>query len=65
MEPYQQRVIEERDALLAKTTALAAFLASSRADALAPDEAKRMARQRRLMAEYGQVLDERIAAFAA
>lgn len=62
LQPYQQRVVEERDLLDARRDALSTFL-EVHAVALPPDEQERMVRQRRAMAEYSAVLAERIAAF--
>jgi hypothetical protein len=59
MLPYQERVIEERDALAAKTIALGVFL-NNDTIGIATAERIRMTRQLAAMREYGLILNERI-----
>lgn len=60
MEPYQQRVIEERKALDIKLQALLTFLASDLAKKVETDEYIRMVKQAELMTGYQQILCTRI-----
>ena len=64
MEPYQQRVVREKEELDAKIENLVAFIASDRFfDTVTDEEQKRLRRQEVLMELYSEVLAERIAAF--
>jgi hypothetical protein len=67
MEPYQQRVVDERNELEKKTVALHKFIADVPASPifaqLPGEEKSRLRRQYSAMAEYLEVLGERIAAF--
>jgi hypothetical protein len=64
LQPYQQRVVAERDELQTKINALGAFIASNLTFAMLPDEERsRLYRQHRHMTDYCAVLSERIAAF--
>jgi hypothetical protein len=64
MEAYQERVIAERKELGAKTTALSAFISHQPTfHTLEPEERFLMRRQRNVMLEYCDILDERIARF--
>jgi hypothetical protein len=63
--PYQERVIEERDALGVKLKALSAFTKTIVFAGLDPAEQARLREQRTYMSAYYDVLDERIAAFRA
>lgn len=63
MQPHQQRVIEEKTELDMRLGRLREFLGSERFAALDKDEQKRLLRQDRYMADYSQVLGERIEAF--
>jgi len=57
---YQQRVIQERDALVVKHTALNNFISSENFSTVEEDEKRRMWRQETVMSEYIAVLNERI-----
>ena len=63
MQPFQQRVIEERRELRCKLDKLNEFVETEMFNQLPHVEKGRMLRQRSLMADYAEVLDERIANF--
>ena len=63
MPPYQQRVVDERNALDEKITALRKFIASDMFKTVAEAERLRLGRQLVAMASYSEVLNERIMAF--
>ena len=64
--PHQQRVIDELTELNARLAKLEDFIQSNPIFAGLPEaEQGRMKRQQAAMAEYSQVLRERIAAFSA
>lgn len=63
MQPYQERVVEEKADLDSKIEKLAFFLAGEKAQNLPPGENPRMTRQLAAMREYSAVLGERIACF--
>ena len=63
MEPYQCRVVAEREDLQQKVEALAKFLDTKIFYSLPLAEQDRMSRQLIHMNDYRDVLDERIAAF--
>jgi hypothetical protein len=64
MEPYQQRVIDEKAELDEKLAKLRAFTEDTeKFTRLDKNEQERMTRQKSYMAEYSRVLGERIAAF--
>ena len=63
LQPYQQRVVAERDALDVKRAALFDFTTSRAFATLGEAEQSRLRRQYRAMVEYTQALDERISAF--
>jgi hypothetical protein len=63
IEPYQQRVIDEKRELDEKITKLDAFLNTATFDALDDAEQNRMNCQEDYMISYSRVLGERIAAF--
>ena len=63
MEAYQQRVVEEKQALDEKIGKLSAFVGTERYCALPEAEQARMERQLVAMGEYSMILGERIAAF--
>lgn len=65
MEPYQQRVIEEKNELDEKLAKLSSFGTSAMFTALPVEEQGRLNRQYRVMEEYSRILQERIAAFPA
>ncbi len=62
-EPHQQRVVEEKDELDEKLAALEQFLDSAKFHEVGKDEKKRLVKQALIMAQYSDVLGERIAAF--
>jgi hypothetical protein len=64
MEPYQQRVIDEKTELDAKLEKLSAFIGdANRFNGLHGDERVRLTRQESVMTEYSRILGERIAFF--
>lgn len=63
MQPYQQRVLDEKRELDSKRSRLLLFLGSPSFATVSPDEALRLGRQADIMAQYSIVLAERIAAF--
>ena len=64
MEPYQERVVVEKDALDKKIRDLTFFIKTSPVCAtLEPIEQVRLTEQSDVMRRYSQILDERIAAF--
>lgn len=64
MKPHEQRVIDEKNALDEKLSALDSFIASNPIhDALPGNERVRLLRQRSAMRDYSMVLAERIEAF--
>jgi len=62
MEPYQERVVAEKDELRERLTKLNAFLRSPCLD-VPKEEFARLLRQQYIMELYALVLQERIAAF--
>lgn len=64
LQPYQQRVVTERDELRAKLHLLLRFMASPAFDSINPDERGRMIKQAGAMHLYCDTLTQRIAAFA-
>ena len=67
MEPYQQRVVEEKAELDVKLKRLRAFTSSPGGTfhSLPAEEKERLAEQAMYMANYSEVLRQRIAAFSA
>jgi len=63
MQPYQQRVVEEKKALDDKRKKLGAFIATEPFNLLDTAERGRLLLQAHYMREYSHVLAERIAAF--
>ena len=64
MQPYQQRVVDEKSELDEKSTKLGEFIESSPIfSGLPDDEKERLVRQKSCMSEYSEILGERIAAF--
>jgi len=63
MEPFQERVIEERDSLDAKRVALGGFMVSGEFQKLSHGERDRLKYQAGVMRDYSAILDERIRAF--
>ena len=63
LEPYQQRVVEEKAELDSRISSLTAFMPTETFKGLPEAERRRMGRQWWLMTELSQVLGERIAAF--
>ena len=65
MEPYQQRVIEEKEELDKKARALSDFIGlNDKFDDLDSEEQERMKEQCEIMWEYSEILGKRIAAFS-
>ena len=63
MQPFKQRVIDEKNELDEKRTKLCAFMEGSSFASLPEDERMRLAKQDILMKDYSDVLAERIAEF--
>lgn len=63
MQPYQQRVVDEKAELDGRREKLHAFMTSSAFDELTDGEQMRMAKQCRLMRELSDVLGDRIKNF--
>ena len=63
LQPFQQRVIDERDDLEIKASKLQDFILSDKFFSVPADERQRLVLQRNLMDAYVIVLDQRIAAF--
>ena len=64
MEPYQQRVVDEKNELEDKLGKLIEFIEESPTFPRLPDDEKnRLRRQKDSMKNYSDVLEERIAAF--
>lgn len=63
LEPYQQRVVQEKAELDAKLEALFKFFGSSSFKELPVEECERLSRQWVYMSKYSRVLEERIGAF--
>lgn len=63
MQPYQERVVAEREELKERLSKLRTFMGSEQYDLLDASERDRLFRQAAHMAGYGRVLGERIAAF--
>jgi hypothetical protein len=63
MEPWQERVVEEKKALDEKLEKLDAFILSKAFDSVDHFEKRRLHQQQFVMSEYSRILDERIANF--
>ena len=63
MQPHQQRVVDEKAELDARREKLTAFLAGDICRTLPAEEQHRLGRQATIMAQYSQILGERIDAF--
>ena len=63
LQPYQRRVVDERDDLEIKASKLQDFILSDKFSSVPADERQRLVLQRNLMDAYVIVLDQRIAAF--
>jgi hypothetical protein len=63
--PHQLRVIDERQELDGNRMRLAGFLGSPTFNGLPEAEKERLYRQAKIMAQFSEVLGERIAAFDA
>lgn len=64
-QPYQQRVIDEKEELDSRLAKLSIFLDSDTFETLVdPTERFRLKKQARIMREYSDILAERIAHFA-
>lgn len=62
-QPYQQRVLDERQQLVERLTALNLFFNSTYFDALDISEQDRLLQQSQWMTGYRMTLDQRIAHF--
>jgi hypothetical protein len=60
MQPFQQRVIEERDELVIKFEKLEKFLESDTSKAIDVDEQRRLIKQSSIMNQYIMILNDRI-----
>ena len=65
MEPYQQRVVDEKRELDVKTKALESFASTKVFESLDPQEQARLHLQFYLMRGYSEVLSERIEGFTS
>lgn len=64
LQPYQQRVVDEKTELDKKIHALVAFVKNdARFLQLAPEEQERLIEQNDVMQKYSEILGSRIAAF--
>lgn len=63
LQPYQQRVVTERDELNEKIVKLESFFSTLKFQELSADEQGRLALQSVFMRRYYEVLDARIQAF--
>lgn len=63
MQPYQQRVVDEKAELDARRTKLATFMYSDTYAEVDPAERNRLEKQLRAMTAYSDALAERISAF--
>ena len=63
MQPHQQRVVDEYESLIAKTSALNKFLDTPPYTHLDDQEKTRLVQQLEVMERYAQILSERIGAF--
>tara|TARA_R110002094_G_C4885411_1_gene209343 strand:+ start:398 stop:589 length:192 start_codon:yes stop_codon:yes gene_type:complete len=63
MQPHQQRVVDEKTELEGKLQLLTTFLSGDLFTSLPEDEQKRLNLQAGIMADYVEVLEERITAF--
>jgi hypothetical protein len=63
MQPYQQRVVDEKDELAKKLTALNLFIGGEIYNGLPEAERIRLAKQAEVMKDYLDILNDHIAAF--
>lgn len=64
MAPHQQRVVDEKEELDKKATALSAFIGTNQIfETLDPAEQERLKEQNDVMWQYSEILGARIAAF--
>lgn len=63
MQPHQQRVVDEKSELDVKRAKLTVFMASETYHSLDNAEQARLSRQAAVMAQYSNILAERITAF--
>ena len=63
MEPYQQRVVDEKEELDGRRLKLIAFVSGPKFESVPIDEQERMHEQIACMSEYSDVLRRRIEAF--
>lgn len=64
LQPHQQRVVDEKDALDARRVGLSIFVTTSTFAGLPADERERLSRQQTVMGMYSSILADRIRAFA-
>ncbi len=65
MKDYQQRVVDEKQALDIKLVALIKYLENTeKVTALPPEEHERLIRQAGIMQNYSNILYERVTAFS-
>lgn len=64
MQPYQQRVLDEKVELDQKLADLLDFSKTPEFDALDENEQRKLVRQSAVMCEYSRVLSDRIHSFA-
>lgn len=66
MEPYQQRVLDEKAELETRAKALSAFIGTSEVFAGLPEEEQKLLREQcEVMWQYFEILEKRIALFPA
>lgn len=63
MQPHQQRVVDEKQELDTKRDKLTVFLKGDLFESLPDNEQDRLAKQLGIMAEYSNILAERIVHF--
>lgn len=64
MQPHQQRVVDEKNALDEKAVALNYFIGTSPTfETLDPAEQERLKEQKTIMWKYSEILGKRISAF--
>lgn len=63
MQPHQQRVVDELTELEIKSSKLAPFIGTPIYNGLSIEEQDRLKKQLTIMAQYADILRERIAAF--
>lgn len=63
LQPYQQRVVDEKTELDERLRKLSEALNSNLSQRVTPEEFSRLCNQERVMREYSEILGQRIAAF--